>query len=267
MQARPAALPPLLDNDSALERYLGDPQHNAYAATPGVDMATWLASGEDAEETRYQQARRLGLPLVRLQSIAADPATAALLKPELARRLRIVPLRSRNGRLAAAMEDPTNADAIAALEFLSTDRVLPLVATPRGIREAIARNYDQVEDRETVRQLGLDPVAVLEGNESEALRLSREQPIVRMVHTMIANAVARRASDIHLRPGEHATDVLYRIDDELVPVRSLLRALHPAVVSRIKVLGSMTWPNTASRRMGAPASRWTAASTWTCASR
>ena len=239
METRPIALPPLLDSDITLERYLGDTQHNAYAAATGIGLEAWLASCEDAEETRYQQARRLGLPLVRLQSITADPATAALLKPELARRLRIVPLRARNGRLAAAMEDPTNADAIAALEFLSTDRVLPLVATPRGIREAIARNYDQVEDRETVRQLGLDPVAVLEGNESEALRLAREQPIVRMVHTLIANAVARRASDIHLRPVELATDVLYRIDDELVPVRSLLRALHPAVVSRIKVLGGM----------------------------
>ena len=60
-----------------------------------------------------------------------------------------------------------------------------------------------------------------------------------MVHGLIADAVARRASDIHLRPGEHGTDVLYRIDDELVPVRQLLRALHPAVVGRVKVLGQM----------------------------
>ncbi len=63
--------------------------------------------------------------------------------------------------------------------------------------------------------------------------------MVRIVHALIADAVTRRASDIHLRPGERGTDVLFRIDDELVPVRQLLRALHPAVVSRIKVLGEM----------------------------
>lgn len=113
------------------------------------------------------------------------------------------------------------------------------VATGRGIREAIARCYDQVEDRETVRKLGLDPLATVADNEAEARRLAREQPVVRLVHDLIADAVVRRASDIHLRPGEHATDVLYRIDDELVPVRSLMRALHPAAVSRIKVLGGM----------------------------
>ena len=55
----------------------------------------------------------------------------------------------------------------------------------------------------------------------------------------IAEAVARRASDIHIRPGEHGDDVLYRIDDELVPVRRFMRALLPAVVSRVKVLADM----------------------------
>ena len=50
----------------------------------------------------------------------------------------------------------------------------------------------------------------------------------------IANGFKDR---LHLQPGEHDTDVLFRIDDELVPVRSLMRALHPAAISRIKVLG------------------------------
>jgi type IV pilus assembly protein PilB len=91
------------------------------------------------------------------------------------------------------------------------------------------------------RQLGLD-TSIMDAqtpSEPEANRLALEIPVVSMVHTLIADAVARRASDIHLRPGEDATDVLYRIDDELVPVRRLARALNPAVVSRIKVLAGM----------------------------
>ena len=240
--ARAAVLPVLIADDAALDRYLGEFQRTAYAmqrTQAGISMADWLATGEDACERCWLHAQRLDVPLVRLPQVSADPATACLLRPEQARRLRVVPLRAAHGLLAVALADPSDSDALAAVEFLSGNRVLPLMATARGIREAIARSYDQVEDRETVRLLGLDPGASVDTSESEALRLSREQPVVRIVHGLIADAVARRASDIHLRPGERGTDVLFRIDDELVPVRSLLRALHAAVVSRIKVLGGM----------------------------
>src|SRR5690606_41158176 len=68
----------------------------------------------------------------------------------------------------------------------------------------------RVEDADTARLLGLDPGgAVVETSEQEAQRLSREKPVVRMVHGLIADAVARRASDIHLRPGVAGTDVPY----------------------------------------------------------
>lgn len=244
MSERPASLPvrPLLLTDGGmLDAYLARAQRKAYgeAGAEGVELEAWLASGDDASEPVYRTAQQLGVPLVRLPEVAADPAAASLLSPEVARRLRIVPLRAEGGFLAAAMEDPSNGEALAALEFVTQDRLLPLAATARGIREAIARSYDRVEDRNTVRLLGLDPAATLETSEAEAQRLAREQPVVRIVQTLLADAVARRASDIHLRPGKDGTDVLFRIDDELVPVRSLLRALHPAVVSRIKVLGGM----------------------------
>ena len=235
-------LPHLITDNDALDRYLAEYQRNAYAMNkgrPGITLEDWLATGDDAEESCYRDAQRLGLPLVRLPEVGADSEVAGLLRPQQARRLRIVPLRTRGGLLAAAFNDIANHDALAALEFATTDRVLPLIATTRGIREAIARNYDQVEDRESIRQLGLDPTLVIESSESEAQRLAREQPVVHLVHSLISDAVARRASDIHLRPGERATDILLRIDDELVPVRSLSRVLHPAVVSRFKVLGGM----------------------------
>ena len=237
-----AQAPLLIHDDDALEDYLTDVQGSTYAAGTnriGIDMATWMATGDDACEPCYQRAQDLGLPLVRLPDVTGDPAVAALLPPLQARRLRVVPLRSRNGLLVAAMEDPSDAEALAALQFATTDHVLPVVATARGMREAIARSYDQIEDRETARQLGVDPLVDLAEGEAEARRLSREQPVVRLVQSLIADAVARRASDIHLRPGEQESEVLFRIDDELVPVRSLMRALNRAVVSRIKVLGGM----------------------------
>jgi type IV pilus assembly protein PilB len=209
-------------------------------SAPRPTLEQWLASGEDATEGQFQTARTLGLPLVRLGSIEPTAEANTLIRPEMARRLRAVPLRVHQGMVAIAMEDPGNADALATLDFLCRQRVLAMMATPRDIRDAIAEHYDRVEDRDVAQQLGLDPGSLgRESNPQEMERLSREKPVVRIVAGLIADAVARRASDIHLRPGETATDVLYRIDDEMVPVRRLLRSLHPAVTSRVKVLGSM----------------------------
>ena len=205
-----------------------------------VTLEQWLALGEDATDSQFNVARSLGLPLVRLHDVEPTAEASALVRPEVARRLRVVPLRVHQGMVAVAMEDPGNADALATLDFLCRQRVMAMMATPRDIRDAIAEHYDRVEDRDVAQQLGLDPGSLgRDTNPQEIERLAREKPVVRIVSGLIADAVARRASDIHLRPGETGTDVLYRIDDEMVPVRRLLRSLHPAVTSRVKVLGSM----------------------------
>ena len=232
----------LIKSPSELARWLEDSQTGtAWNHWGGsLTLEQWLALGDDCNESHYEQAVSLGVPLARLGDLPPDAAATSLIRPEVARRLRAVPLLVRGGNVAVAMEDPGNAEALTTLDFLSRQRVQAVLATPRDIREAIARHYDQVEDRDIARQLGVDPAGtIVETTEQEAQRLSREKPVVRIVHGLIAEAVARRASDIHLRPGEHGTDVLYRIDDEMVPVRRIMSSLHPAVTSRIKVLGSM----------------------------
>lgn len=235
--------PLLLDSDEALDRYLHTYPHIAFVNGPaqhGVDLGAWCALGDDAIEDTWQEARRLAVPLTRLTCVQPDPNAIALLTPDMARQLRAVPLRAHGGMVAVAMARPGVRQVQDMLEFLSRDRVIPVMATPRDIRDGIARYYDRVEDRNVALLLGIDPEATnLETNVQEAQRLAKEQPVVRIVNTLIRDAVSRRASDIHLRPGEHETEVLYRIDDELVPVRQLLPALRPAVVSRVKVLASM----------------------------
>ena len=239
----PAHPIPLITDTASLVDHLKAHSNGGNGGKAGTAAATlehWLSLGDDATETQYQRARALGLPLVRLADIPPTPEANTLIRPEMARRLRAVPLRVQDGMVAVAVEDPGNGDTLATLDFLCRQRVLAMVATPREIRDAIAEHYDRVEDRDIAHQLGLDPGSLgREANPQEMERLSREKPVVRIVAGLIADAVARRASDIHLRPGENGTDVLYRIDDEMVPVRRLLRTLHPAVTSRVKVLGSM----------------------------
>ncbi|MCC6560639.1 MAG: Flp pilus assembly complex ATPase component TadA, partial [Xanthomonadales bacterium] len=196
----------------------------------------WLAEGDDADEDRFHLAVRLSYPAVRLRAYDERGASDSV-TPELARRMRAVPLQNSKGLVAVALEDCENPEALQQLNFLLRDRVLPMIATPRTIRECIGHFYDHDQDLAVARQLGLDPL--LDAPQRDMERLARERPVVRIVTDLISEAVARRASDIHIRPGEQGADALYRIDDELVAVRRFMRALLPAVVSRIKVLGEM----------------------------
>jgi type IV pilus assembly protein PilB len=205
-----------------------------------ASLEAWLACADECDEPSFQLAERLSLPLACLERIIVPPPVLALVPPELVRRLRVLPLAVQDGRIAVAFEDPDDREAIQTLEFLLPQRVVPLVASERGIRDAIARNYDRAEDEAMAHQLGLDAAfAHAEPSLKEVERMAGEKPVVRVVDDLIASAVARRASDIHLRPSERGLDVLFRIDDEMVPVRRFMRLLQPAVVSRIKVLGTM----------------------------
>ncbi len=205
-----------------------------------LELSAWRKASELYEEATWFRALELGVPI--LPSLEFEPHENELLqiKPEVARRLRAIPLLHYKGRLAVAVENPGDEQTLSELRFLSSHRVVPILASPYVIQEAIAHCYDHSEDMAIVALLGLDPRAInVDTSDKEVERLAREQPVVRLVASTIASAVSRRASDIHLRPTEHGTDILFRIDDEMVPVRRVIRALQAAVVSRIKVLAHM----------------------------
>jgi type IV pilus assembly protein PilB len=148
----------LIDSMAGLESHLAQGER---AAAPGLHPALalddWLGLGHDADPASHERARELGLPLVRLDSLRPEPDALALLDPQLARTLRAVPICVRGGAVAVAMENPATHQAQSVLGFLSRHRVVPLVASAADIREAIARCYDQTEDRRVALQLGLDP--------------------------------------------------------------------------------------------------------------
>jgi type IV pilus assembly protein PilB len=229
----------LVDDPAALAHVLGAPE-GAESPAHCVELDEWLAGCAEADETSHALARRLALPMACLERLPVAQGVLALLAPETARRLRAVPLAVHEGRIAVAMEDPGDPQVIGTLGFLLPQRVVPLVGSERGMREAIARHYDRAEDEAMARQLGIDlAVARSDAYLLDVERLASEKPVVRVVEELIGDAVARRASDIHLRPGERGLEVLYRIDDELVGVRRFLHSLQAAIVSRVKVLGGM----------------------------
>jgi len=234
---------------SYLEHWPDDPEL-ARRQLPSADLGTLaqVMRGADLAREALIRAGRFGLPLLAPELLEADPAALALLAPAVARRLMVLPLLVRGGVLALAVADPARAGLNNQLEFVTGHRVTLLLCTPGEVEAAIGRHYDRLEDRELMQALGILAGQKHEGADAtrEMERLSSEQPVVRLVHDLMETAARKRASDIHVRPGDEQVEVLYRVDGLLHVVRRMDRALLSAVVSRIKVLGGM---NIAERRL------------------
>ncbi|MCF8157205.1 MAG: GspE/PulE family protein [Rhodoferax sp.] len=175
-----------------------------------------------------------------------EPQLQALqsLPAEMAARLNVLPLMREGEVLMVALAEPIDAEQQHLIRFVTQCRVVAVLAAAGDVQHAIGRCYASHSDSDELESLAISEMET--GSEEEELRvwseaelLARQAPIVRLVSNLLADAVSRRASDIHIRPGQKTFEVLFRINGTLVPVRRLRRALLPPVVGRIKILASM----------------------------
>ena len=195
-----------------------------------------------AERLGLTLAQQLGIAQVSLESFDIQPECVKLVPENLARRYLVVPLMLDGERLIVASPDPTHCELLHLLGFVTGKPVEAVLANASEVEQTISRLYASA----TAHQLPEN-----ETNE-QSLRLHRikqlaeDPPTVRFVDSLLEEAISRRASDIHLRPGEHDVVILLRIDGVLLEIRRLKHSNLSAIVSRIKIIGGM---NIAERRL------------------
>ncbi len=153
----------------------------------------------------------------------------------------IVPIDAEGPALVVALADPFKTEAIAALAFLLDRPVVMRVTTLQEIERLLRLDG---ESKAAAKQAVVDtPAAAGDASgEDDARRLAdlaSEAPVIRLVHDLIARAVAQQASDIHIEPTEDALRVRFRIDGLLHTVERLPPALKAAVTSRVKVMANL----------------------------
>ena len=191
------------------------------------------------------------VPVVDLTDMQPHTDALASVGMEIAQRLQVLPLMREGEVLIVALCAPMGADAQRMLRFVTQCRIVAVLAPADAIRTATARCYGGQAESAELESLAISEIeAGSEADEQrlwvEAEALARQAPIVRLVNSLLSEAIDRRASDIHIRPGPHFFEVLYRINGTLVPARKMRRGLLPPVVGRIKILASM---NSAEHRL------------------
>jgi general secretion pathway protein E len=142
-----------------------------------------------------------------------------------------------------AMADPLDFETRSTVSESTGLAVQPGIANEQEILDAIDRYYGQAEKNEA------DP-ALAQGGDSEDLEqlrdMASEAPVIRLVNTMIAQAVEQRASDIHIEPFEKEFRIRFRIDGVLANQDPPPREMKAAIVSRLKLMAKL---NIAERRL------------------
>ena len=185
----------------------------------------------------------LEIPQVKLDNFQIEGSAASLIPEEMAREHNIVPLYSRDNVLTVAMVDPGNFRAIDHIKFKTQMEVDPVMATLQEIH--IAQDNIYGVDNDTLSSLLIDSDdelhTVEEEEEIEDLELSDEEgkQVVRIVNTLVNEAIAKGASDIHLEPQETFLQLRYRIDGVLKVNPPIPAKLMPQIISRIKILSKM----------------------------
>src|SRR5205823_11373320 len=195
-------------------------------------------------------ARRYRLPFVNLlPQDAESPIDYTLLSEipvELMVRNQFAPLRRENGKLYIAMADPTDLDRLDDLASALRTRLVPHVATAGAI-DIVLRKGDATQRvlQEAASGFRISLVRETETGE-EVLDLDRlatdseMSPIIKLVDTIVYNAMESRASDIHIETRDTEVQVKYRIDGALyAKVDPIDISYHQTLISRIKVMSEL----------------------------
>jgi len=180
------------------------------------------------------------IPEVELTHQIIKPQILKLIPELLVRKLGVMPVRKIGKRLTVALSDPLNLNVLDRLRLESGFDIDPALATDSEIRNAIDQYYGAKSEMSDVVQTLTAPDEVLKEkfDGGEGIK-AEEAPVMKLVNTMIAEAVKQGASDIHIAPDKHDVLVRYRVDGVLREADRYPKASHNSIVSRMKVMTNL----------------------------
>ncbi len=193
-------------------------------------------------------AEQLHVPLLAIDGPPAVSPETETLSPRFLRQSRCLPVALQDHTITLAMADPLDFETRSTVAACTGLAVQPGLAGEQEILDAIERYYGA--------SLGAGksdadfPAVGFEGDGNEDLEhlrdMASEAPVIRLVNAMIASAVEKRASDIHMEPFEKEFRVRFRVDGVLVNQDPPPREFKAAIISRVKLMARL---NIAERRL------------------
>lgn len=187
-----------------------------------------------------------GFPLVDINLVDIDPDVVKLVKEDQIKKHHALPIFKRGKRLAVAISDPTNIQALDEIKFatgLNTDAVIveedklsktiekALEEADGGLGDMDDEDFEDLDDLEVAEDGGDHP-----GDDDSDVD---DAPVVRFVNKVLLDAIKKGASDLHFEPYEKVYRVRFRIDGVLQEVAKPPLSLSNKIAARIKVMSRL----------------------------
>lgn len=191
----------------------------------------------DDELLTHAIAQVSGVPYVNLSNTLIDQNILNLLQEDIAERFMAVPLAEVQNRLAVAMIDANNVQAVDYLANLIQRPLKVFMASESGVRHVL----DQYKtDLSSVNQAAQASQAEQQAAEaSDVKTIVQDSPISQALSKILEYAVKARASDVHIEPLENTLKIRVRVDGVLREIMQLPKSIEPALVSRVKILSNL----------------------------
>jgi type IV pilus assembly protein PilB len=191
--------------------------------------------------------QRLKVPFVDLGELTIEGSAPGLISRELAEKYTVIPIASKAKTLTVATCDPMNFYAIDDLRLATNMEIKVVLSTPSDIKSAISRFYSRKQAQDAAEDINREfKIEQIGGDFSQLDEKIDNAPVVRLVTSIIQQAVKLGASDVHIEPLESVTRVRMRVDGILHNQMTLAIGAHNAVITRLKIMSGM---NIAERRL------------------
>ncbi len=191
----------------------------------------------DEELLTHATAQVSGVPYVNLRNVMISEQILGLLPEDIAERFMAVPLAEVQNRLAVAMVDANNVQAVDYLSSLIQRPLKVFMASEEGIRHVLDQYKTDLSSVDAAAVASEEAEAT--SSQTNIKTIVQDSPISRALSTILEYAVKTKASDIHIEPLEKALKIRCRVDGVLREIMQLPKSIEPALVSRIKILSSL----------------------------
>jgi len=203
----------------------------------------WLTERQLADAL----SRQLKLPLISLSRYKPSPEAIRIIPEAVAQRLEVVPLAVLDsGKIAIAMSDPLNVIAVDELRMITNTEFDVNVATASDVRRALMNFYkvqgslkSAIDEFEASSDDFATSITSAGLAQDVAGVSAEDAPVVRLVSNILEQAVKDMVSDVHIEGYEKVSKVRYRLDGSLFEYMEYPASLHPAVISRLKIVAGM----------------------------
>lgn len=214
-------------------------------SNPASDAATLLLKAKlcSKDDILIAKAQLYDLEFRHIKPEDVDKAAFEKLEVDFIKSSSVCPISIEEDTLVVATSEPTNVFAIEDVKRQTHMDVQPIVCSQEDIeavcdvfaQEKINCNLDDIISDITDVEVVQDQKDDFEDLE----RMAGQSPIIKFVNYLISNAIREGASDIHIEPKDKFTKIRYRIDGTLFEIMQSPSKMHPAVVSRIKIMSNL----------------------------